>query len=482
MKKRSELAQQLLLHLRKEEGVRPGERIAIGVSGGADSVALLRLLLEIREILGVTLSVAHFNHLLRGRASHADEKFVAQLAKRHGLEFFSASESVAKRARREKANLEDAGRRARYSFFEGLAREQKLNRIAIAHTADDQAETVLAHILRGTGIAGLGGIHPQVGVIFRPLLQFRREELRRYVRRLKQPWREDATNRDTTRTRARIRSKLLPLLQKQFQPAIVENLCRLADLAREDSLYFEQQVRQLAASSFERSAAGVRIHLHVLKEDESARAEIVIPRRALTSRLLRHLLAELKPAAGQISATHIASILYLCHRGQAGKSIQVPGGLEVCREPDSLLIRPIQKSLQLAANAYEFPVDPATGECVWRLPQQPYFLRFSVIDWPRKGRETSELEVVLDLERLGSGLLLRNWRPGDAFQPQGHKKPHALARLLNEKRISRWAKAGWPVLTSGETVVWVRGFSPAAAFAPAERTRKALVITSGTNS
>src|SRR5215471_12868553 len=221
-------------HLEVQEFSRPGDRVAVAVSGGADSVALLLLLLELREGLGIVLSVVHFNHQLRGKASATDEKFVAMLAAKHKLEFHSTSADVAKQAKKEQANLEDAARRARYDYFRSLVDSGVCTRIAVAHTAEDQAETVLAHILRGTGLAGLGAIHPVAGPIFRPLLTIRRKELRAYLRRKKQAWCEDTTNRDTKRLRARIRKKLLPLLEKQFQPAIVEHLTTLADLARED--------------------------------------------------------------------------------------------------------------------------------------------------------------------------------------------------------------------------------------------------------
>src|SRR5262249_37356905 len=163
--------------------------------------ALLRLVLEVRDELGIVPCVAHFNHQLRGRSADADEGFVKKLAERHRLEFFAEREKVAAKARREKANLEDAARRARYAYFDRLAKERHVSRVAVAHTADDQAETVLAHILRGTGLAGLGGIHPQNGCVFRPLLKVRRAELRAYLRSVRQQWREDKTNRDTTRTR-----------------------------------------------------------------------------------------------------------------------------------------------------------------------------------------------------------------------------------------------------------------------------------------
>src|ERR1700747_131367 len=245
--------------MKKREMMRPGDRGGGAVSGGADSVALLLLLLELRAKLGVVLSVVHFNHKLRGKASDADEKFVAKLAAKHGLEFHSASVCVAKKAKKERVNFEDAARRARYDYFRSLVESGTCTKIAVAHTADDQAETVLAHLLRGTGLAGLGGIHPVAGPVIRPLLGIHRSQLRRFLRAHKQTWREDATNRDTKRMRARIRRKLLPLLEKQFQPSIVEHLAKLADLAREDEAFLDAVVEERLQTLAQTNEKGTRI-------------------------------------------------------------------------------------------------------------------------------------------------------------------------------------------------------------------------------
>ena len=238
--------------------------MGVAVSGGADSVALLMLLLELREKLGIVVSVAHLNHKLRAKASDADEKFVAGLAAKHGLAFHVKSVNVAPLAKREKANLEDAGRRARYEFFAMLVEEGKVDRVAVAHTADDQAETVLAHILRGTGLAGLGGIHPRTECVVRPLLGVRRVELRTYLRAKKQKWREDATNQDTERTRARIRKRLLPLLEKQFQGGVVKHLSSLAEFAREDESFLDLLAREHCELLAKRTKVETRIRVRDL--------------------------------------------------------------------------------------------------------------------------------------------------------------------------------------------------------------------------
>src|SRR5260370_78219 len=168
--------------MQKRGLLRAGERVGVAVSGGADSVGLLLLLVELRKQLGIVLSVVHFNHKLRGRDSDADEKFTAKLAEKYGLVFHAGRADIAAKANSNKANVEDTARRTRYEFFARLVEDGRVDKVAVAHTADDQAETVLAHILRGTGLAGLGGIHPVVGHVVRPLLTVRRADLRTYLR------------------------------------------------------------------------------------------------------------------------------------------------------------------------------------------------------------------------------------------------------------------------------------------------------------
>src|SRR5258708_24817457 len=182
--------------IEKQGFLRAGERVGVAVSGGADSVALLLLLVELRKRLGIVLSGVHFNHKLRGRDSDADEKFTANLAEKYGLAFHAGRADIAAKARSNKANLEDTARRARYQFFARLVEDGRVDKVAVAHTADDQAETVLAHILRGTGLAGLGGVHPSVWDVGRPFLGVGREEVRACRRSMKKARRQEARNGD----------------------------------------------------------------------------------------------------------------------------------------------------------------------------------------------------------------------------------------------------------------------------------------------
>jgi tRNA(Ile)-lysidine synthase len=454
---------------------RAGDRVGVAVSGGADSVALLLLSLELRARLGVVPCVIHLNHQLRGRAADGDEKFVAKLAEQHGLECFVEGVDVAARAKREKLNVEDAARRARYEFFAALVKEGKVTRVATAHTADDQAETVLAHILRGAGLAGVGGIHAMSGDVVRPLLGIRRAALRVYLKEKKQTWREDATNRDTTKLRARIRKKLIPLLEKQFQPATVEHLAALAEFAREDDEFLETAAEARCAAAAKKTTHGIAVEFGELHGPPS-----------LCRRFVRRIVKEVKPRAGELGAKQVEAVLNLAAFGENGKSLQLSGGVEVRRERDELLFcaatatqgnaRSARDRAESSAKKFEHSIDLERKNVTVAVPCLECSFRFTKIDGPERTGETNGNGSVLNRDALRKPLVLRNWRPGDTFQPLGHRKPHKLKRLLNEKRISRWERDGWPVLTSAGVIAWVRGFAVGAAFAATAETPVAVQI------
>lgn len=470
--RRSDLAEFVNRACSKHAWLKPGDRVAAAVSGGADSVALLHLLLEIREKRGFVLSVAHFNHQLRGRFSDADEKFVRALAARHNLEFLSARENVRALAKRQKANLEEAARTSRYVFFDLLVRDACVHRVLVAHTADDQAETVLAHLLRGTGLAGLAGIHPETPSVIRPLLGLRRADLRAYLRARKQSWREDATNLDTQRTRARIRKTLVPLLESKFQPAVVSHLCQLAELARKDDAWLELIAAQWIAANCVRSDRDASLPRPALRAAPES----------LRRRAVRQIVDTLKIKSGQLGIGHVDAVLALSESIEGGKSLCLPGGVEVRSDRDQLRFLPLpgtpNRALAKAppASLHKGTVWDGTSPQL-RVQELSTVLHFRVIDWPEKGRETKPIGLVLDRERLQHPLLVRGWRPGDAMRPVGHQKRHSLARLLGERNVSRWSKQNWPVLTSAGEIAWVRGLPPAVEFAAGERTRIGVLIT-----
>ena len=478
------LSHRVLAALRKCGKLRPGDTLGVGVSGGADSVALLRLLLEVREGLAVRLIVVHFNHRIRGAESDSDEEFVRRLAGAYALEFASGGEDVPLAAVRNGWNLEDAARRLRYEFFERQVQDGRVARVAVAHTADDQAETLLAHIFRGTGLTGLGGIYPEMGSVMRPLLEVRRRELQEYLAGIGQDWREDSSNQDTSRLRARIRHRLLPMLEQEFQPAVVAQLSRLSLLARREEEFWTQLVSSAFSSvavreSRQEISVSVGDLLYPLRVGNATQKEAAAP-NALSFRLVRRIYEQLRGSRQQLTAQHVEQVLHLATDARSGAETHLPGA-RVLREFDRLKFSSGPQSARagkvLRERSFAYPVvlaERSPSEVV--VPEIACRVRLKVIDWPRWARDTTGAQVALDFDRLRCPLVLRSWLPGDSFRLPGRRRVRKLKRLLLESRITVRDRAGWPVLTSGGVLAWVRGFPVATEFAAATGTRQGVVI------
>jgi tRNA(Ile)-lysidine synthase len=201
---------------------------------------------------------------------------------------------------------------------------------------------------------------------------------------------------------------------------------------------------------------------------------------AMSKRLVRNIVEAVKKRPGQLLASHVRAVLDMACDGRTGSSLSLPGGVEVRKERDVLAFRATEgdesRDDRGAERTYEYKIDEVKGEKEVPVAELRCVFRLRVIDWPRQRGETSKDGAVLDRDRLRFPLVLRNWRPGDRMRPLGHSGAHKLKSLLNKKHISRWARVGWPVLTSGETIVWARGFPAAAEFATDERTRTGMVI------
>ena len=471
-----QLSERLLKTIRKQALVRAGDRVAVAVSGGADSVALLLLLLELRAELGIVLSVAHVNHKLRGLESDADEQFVRDLAAEHGLEFWGETAVV-----ETLSGIENAARRLRYDFFARLLKDAKAARIATAHTLDDQAETVLLRLFRGTGIRGLGGIHTRlslakgkescVGVV-RPLLGFRRVELRHFLGSRGSAWREDSSNQDENFSRNRLRARLLPLIAEDFGDTALEHLAELADIAQA-----EEELSAQYSVPYPQLAEGT------LAVDWLLALPLAAQRRAVKAWIEENM-----PHA-RISFRFIESILELA-RERSRREIDAPtgandtardlSGVALClpvenrQESSQWKIRtgPKELIIELASDGpaeYQYALS-VPGEVY--LPELRITISAEITDV--EGVAESERPGLLDSTKLGTKLLIRNWRAGDRYWPAHTKQGKKVKELLSDKHITGSDKKLWPVMLSGEEIVWMRGFAAPETFRP--RNKKAIWI------
>jgi tRNA(Ile)-lysidine synthase len=490
-----QLEEQILHSIRHARMVVSGDRVAVAVSGGADSVALFRMMLAFRQAAGIAVLVAHFNHTLRGAESEADARFVAELAREHNVEFVIDQEDVAAVARRQRLNLEDAARRLRYAFFQRIVEQGIANRIAVAHTADDQAETVLAHLFRGTGTSGLAGAYPIVGPVIRPLLHIHRKALRLHLTALGQSWREDSTNLDLTRQRARIRAELLPLIEEHFSPRIVNHLSELARFAREEKDFWNALVEYCFQTHVREQKGAFRVQISnlllplCLGSVASAPAQNIPPatalnQQALTERLVRRLYKGVKGDCRNLTAVHVQQVIHLASDALSGSRIELPGRILVERNFNELSVS--RRSLRSSAtagietdraeHAYQYLLDiPEGGLAAISVPELKTRFSVKVIDWSSGERDTKQVDA-LDADLLRSPLLLRNWRPGDAYRPRGRRQVLKLKRLFLKQRVPRGERLRWPVIESGSSIVWARGMPPASDFCVGESTRAGVII------
>jgi tRNA(Ile)-lysidine synthase len=489
----ADLIETILATTARHRMLEAGDRVGVGVSSGSDSVALLRILQEVSGRLGILLAVLHFNHGLRGADSDGDEQFAASLASRLQLPFFCGREDVAGVARERHWNLEEAGRRLRYGFFATLVGEGRVGRVAVAHTADDQAETVLARVLRGTGTAGLASIYPVNGHVVRPLLEVRRAELREYLRNLGQEWREDASNLDQSRLRARLRHQVLPILEREIQPAVVRHLGRLAAISREDEAFWRAVTRGRLDALVEREDGELRIRCTDLL-DPFVKAPTTLDnlggeaRLAVTRRIVRGIVEELRGNCRQWTADHVKRVVDFAAEGSSGSRIELPGVI-VERSFKWLRFSAAreQRKGRLAASSAANSADSGAflrvvqlgnpGEStVVAVPEIGRRFHLKVVDWHLWRSDTNLDKAALDRDLLDSPLVLRNWHPGDSFRPKGRRTSRKLKQFLRMNRVSVWDREGWPVLTSANMLVWTRGLPVAAEFAPRPATRAGVII------
>jgi tRNA(Ile)-lysidine synthase len=496
---RTPLEQRVLASIRQSRMLTAGDRVGVAVSGGTDSVALLRILESLRAELGITLLVVHFDHCLRGAESEADARFVDNVANASGLEFVLARENVAAAASQRGWNLEDAGRRLRYAFFQKLVEEGRATRIAVAHTADDQAETVLAHLVRGTGLSGLAGIFPCTGPVVRPLLEFRRRDLREYLESRGECWREDPSNRDTERLRARIRQQFLPVLERDFSHAIVDHLCDLSRFARDEESFWgaivEKCFHARVKCTEDSLAIGIGdmllpvgpLALPLPTHANVASEKAVDPpvSRALTARLIRRLYEGLRGDHRDLQAGHVEALIHLATECTSGKRVDLPGGIIAERVFDEIVfshraranVEGAARETNATENAYQYEVKvPERGATVVTVPELGTSFRLKVIDWASVARETIRDRAVLDAALLRAPVILRNWRPGDAYRPSGRRQSRKLKEMFLAKRIPSLERAKWPVMESGGRVIWARGMPAADEFCAREGTERGLVI------
>jgi len=438
----------------------PGDLCIVGVSGGPDSVCLLHILNELMGELEIRLVVAHYDHGLREKEDEGETRFVRRLAVSMGLPFESEKASLLGEGTT--SSLEEKARNARYGFFEKLKDRLLAQKIALGHNLNDQAETVLMRLLRGSGPSGLTGIPPsRENTFIRPLIEIQREEIESYLRARDLSYVIDSSNLQTDYLRNKIRLELLPQLL-EYQPRLIEHLGQLARIMGNDNKYLEAQAEDWVAEEAEQKPEG-DIFIPV-------RSFVELP-EPIRNRVTRHLLRKVGKNLRRIDHGHIESVHILAKSKNPQGTLNLPNGLTVKRVYDKLAFM---------AGHGDKPVEfyyHLDGVGTYYLEEIGRSITLEEMERDTDlNLQNQEWTAYLDADRLQYPLILRNFRPGDRFVPLGMKGHKKIKDFFIDLKIPSEMRAVTPILVNQDTPVWICGHRIDDRFKLTSQTKRILKV------
>ncbi len=482
-RQRDPLETRVLEFIRQHDMLAGRPRLVVAVSGGPDSVCMLSILVRLREELGVELHVAHLDHQLRGAESLADACFVERLSRQWRLPATVEGRDVKAHQTRRRISLEEAAREVRYSFLTEVAGRIGANTVAVGHTRDDSVETILMHLIRGTGTRGLRGLDAasRLGTaagtvrVVRPLLEVSRAETARFCVEHGLEVREDSSNRSLSLFRNRIRLELVPLLRK-YNPRVDEALLRTGRMAADEESFLEAEAGRVWDA-----VAEVRQGT-VIFARERFRSMAPALKRQVLRKAMRDLIGDLK----DIEARHVDRLMEAAD-GPAGRTLQMPGGLVwVVEHERCLLGRDTTVSCPLPVLERDFPLN-VPGDT----DGSGWWVRASVLS-RKAGSPVSPAESrgerglspaapgvlrgLFDFDLVGDKLAVRSLRSGERFRPLGLGRSKKVAEFMLDARIPRSWRGRVPIVASKAGVVWVAGWRIDETVKVTESTERVLVL------
>ncbi|MEI8013823.1 MAG: tRNA lysidine(34) synthetase TilS [Nitrospira sp.] len=466
----------LLAHLvrtvRQQQLFVHGHHLLVAVSGGPDSIALLSLLHRLAQSWRLTLTAVHCNYGLRGAESDGDEVFVSMFCKERQLPLVIHRPKLVKR--RQRSSLQATARDARYDFMKQLAREVGADRIAVGHTANDQAETVLMWLLRGAGLAGLAGMpYAREAGIIRPLLEATREEVVTYLDHEGLTYRCDSSNDKPFYHRNRIRKELLPVITG-LAPAAVRLLQRQADLLREDERYLAEATNELTRTLVSSDSRGVQ------QVDRQALIKLPV---ALQRRLVRAILLAYDGEGRASSFRVVESVRHISLKGRSGARLFLRQAL-VILDQESVRFSPRTEGdhgaeIGSGQGGREILPLPVPSTVYWaRTNQQIQVQHINCRDPEVLGKGLSQGRVTFDADRFSEPLLVRAWRPGDRFSPLGMRgKSKKLQDFFTDRKVARPERGKVPLLVAPEGILWVVGMQQDERFVVHDGTTRCVVAS-----
>ena len=444
-----------------------GDRIIVAVSGGPDSVALLKILQELSPLYKLTLKVAHLNHGLRGDESDREEAFVKDLSASLGLSFASKKADIPRTMKEERTSLEDACRKERFEYLEEQRRAEAYQKVAIGQHLDDQAETVLMRFLRGSGPDGLKGMLPiRNGIFIRPLIERSRREIIAYLEGEGMNYMRDSSNEKDFCLRNRIRLRLMPELLSQYNPRLSENIVRMSEIFRREDDYLRDVVVQILSQWGYVGAGGKAVI--PLKEFHGLH-------QALQARIVKEILLQISPSKKGIGYRHIHNVLKIVEGKNPSALMDMPFNIQVKREYDALIIEKREKPGNrggILGEEYSYDVR-VPGEL--EIPETGCRMVFELVE----KTETSFLSrqvVFMDADSIAFPLVVRNRQPGDRIEPLGMTGTKKVKEIFIESKIPKARRRFISLLADRSSILWIVGIRLSDRVKITERTKRVLKI------
>ncbi|PJI08795.1 MULTISPECIES: tRNA lysidine(34) synthetase TilS [Clostridium] len=447
--------------IKKNSMIQKKDRIVVAVSGGPDSMCLLHLLYRLREKFDISICAAHVNHCLRGKAADEDEEFVRKFCEKSGIQFYVKRVDVNKIAHEKKISSELAGREARYNFFEEVRKKFKANKIAIAHNANDQAETILMRIIRGTGTEGIKGIRPvRDGYYIRPLIETKRSLIEKYCKDERLMPRIDCTNLQRDYSRNKIRLDLIPYIVKNFNEDVVGSLDRLGELVTIDDNYLEK----VAESKY-------KLYCNECEKKVIITKEAFLNDMAILSRIIRMAVLHLAKSTYNLEKKHIDSIVE-CQKNETGKKIDLPLNIRAYNDYGNICLKLKCDETHKNQNEYELNIGHENF-----IPQENLSIMIKLIhDTKDINLKENKYIKYFDADKAGDNIIVRYRANGDKFMPLGMKNNKKLKDIFIDLKIPREERKKIPLICFGGEIAWITGFKISEKFKINKNTKKILEI------
>ncbi len=433
-----------------------GDAVLVAVSGGPDSVALVHILCALAPKYALKIAIAHLNHCLRPNESDRDQAFVTALARQLEVPIYAERQDVRRYQKSHRLSLEEAARQLRYRFLHRIAAKNGYDKIALGHQSDDNAELVLMFLLRGSGPSGLSGIPPvRNDIIVRPLINLQRSDILHYLETGGLDYVEDSSNRGLQFLRNKIRNRLIPELQAEYNPHLTKALNRLADILDAEEGWIEGLIQPILKATIVLEQPG-KLALSV--------TDLKPQPIAIQRRLIRKAILRIKGNLRRIAFAHIEAVLRLAHRGPPSGMLDLPEGIRAWRDQDRLLISKVARQTRRRHGGSTIPVQPdyrytlsKVGDVL--VKEAGLQIRFSELanvhaaDW----RQPDPRVAFLDMAKISFPLVIRNFRPGDRFSPLGMSGRQKLKKFFSDHKISRSERLRCPIVLSRNKIIWIAG-------------------------